>query len=678
MTATLERTATERATRPWGPPAVVLAVVVLVLAALVGGAVTHEKEVGVPDAGVLVTWGLLLTRLVTDLAGLSAAGLLLLAAVLLPNAEGALRGSGFHGVRRAGQLAAAWAVAALVEAVLTGADIVGTSVGKVLAPTLLRQTVDAVPQVRALLVQAALAAVLAVACRFVVTAGRAVALLVLALGTLVPPLLTGHSAAAGDHMLAISALTVHVLALALWLGGLGALVWMRRRSPEARSFPLAVSRFSGLALWCAVAVGVSGVVSAWLRLGSWTAITTTAYGGLVSLKTAGFLAVAAAGARHRSHTLPRLQEDRRAFSRLAAGEVLVMVATVGLAVALGRTPTPAPYDEASDGTDGVSLVQAELGFAPPPHPSLWHYVTAYEVDGFFLLFVLVAGILYAQGVLALRRRGDSWALGRTVSWYAGLALVLYTTCGGLAAYSHILFSAHMVAHMVLVSVAPIFLVLAAPTTLALRTLPAGSGAGDRGPRQALVAVLHSRFARVMTNPVVASLLFIGSLFGLYFTPLLDLLMSWHIGHTLMDAHFLAVGTLFFYVLVGVDPSPKPLPHLARLILVFPVMAFHAFFNVALLEENEVLAKGYYTRLGNPYGVNLLHDQQSGAALGWSLGEVPILLVIAAVFVAWVRADEREARRRDRAADRAVERGEEDELASYNAWLAAMNERAKGR
>jgi putative copper resistance protein D len=146
----------------------------------------------------------------------------------------------------------------------------------------------------------------------------------------------------------------------------------------------------------------------------------------------------------------------------------------------------------------------------------------------------------------------------------------------------------------------------------------------------------------------------------------------------MAAHFLAVGCLYFYVLVGVDPAPRRLPHIARLGVLFIVMPFHAFFSVALMEENTVLAGTYYRALGDPYHVGLLADQQAGAGLGWTLGEVPIVLVLIAVFISWVRDDEREARRRDRAADRALARGEEDELAAYNAWLAQLNSRSQQR
>lgn len=664
------------ADRPWGPPVVAAAALGLLAAALVGGGSPHRATDGVPDAGPAVGWGLLVTRLVSDGAAITTVGLLLTGAVLLPNREGNLVGSAIRAVRLSALPAAVWAVASAVQFCLTTADILALPVLDALKPDVFRSAMDLLPQSRALAVQAVLAAVLAGLVRLTLRAGVALALLALALLTAVPPLLTGHSASAADHMLAVSSLTIHVVAVTLWVGGVGALLWLWRRSAQSTAMEVATRRFSTLALWCAVLVGLSGMVNAWVRLGGVSELLSTGYGGLVSLKAAAFFALVAAGARHRARTIPLFGTDRRAFARLAAAELLLMSATIGLAVALARTPTPVPLDEGPDPAVDLAVLRSVIGFDPPPPGSVLNYLTQYSVDGFFLTGVVVAGLLYAIGLQVLRRRGDAWPVGRSVVWYLGLAVVLYATCGGLGAYSHLLFSAHMVSHMLLSMVAPILLVLAAPVTLALRTLPAGASDTDLGPRQALLGLLHSRPVAVLTHPVVAAVLYIGGLFGLYFTPLLDWLMGLHLGHSLMAMHFLLSGMLFFYVLVGIDPSPHKLPHLARVGVLFAVMPFHAFFSVAIMSSSTLLAAGYYDKLNYLSPAGRLDDQHLGGGLGWAISELPVVLVLIAIFVAWVRADEREAKRRDRASDRSVARGEEDELAAYNAWLRQMNERSR--
>jgi putative copper resistance protein D len=183
--------------------------------------------------------------------------------------------------------------------------------------------------------------------------------------------------------------------------------------------------------------------------------------------------------------------------------------------------------------------------------------------------------------------------------------------------------------------------------------------------------------RVLTHPVVAFAIFVGSIYLLYFSSLFPALMSNHLGHTLMQVHFLLAGLLFFYVIIGVDPRPRPLHPLLAVGLLFVATALHAFFSLAIMSSSEVLARDYFTSLQRPYAWNLLADQHLGGGLSWGLGELPILLVLGVILVRWVRADDREARRHDRAADRAAETGTGvDELAAYNAYLASLNARSR--
>ena len=132
-----------------------------------------------------------------------------------------------------------------------------------------------------------------------------------------------------------------------------------------------------------------------------------------------------------------------------------------------------------------------------------------------------------------------------MAWVAGLLVFAWATAGGLGLYSHVLFSAHMGAHMLVSMMAPILLVIGAPATLALRALPGPRVKGEQGPRQLLLAALHTRLARVLTHPVVAFAIFMGSLYALYFPRLYPLLMRGHLGHTVMQLHFLLAGLLFF-------------------------------------------------------------------------------------------------------------------------------------
>jgi cytochrome c oxidase assembly factor CtaG/putative copper export protein len=663
----------------WVAGAALVSTSVLVVVLLVGHGAPQPVPAGLPDAGPVTGWGLPVVRFAADLLGIATLGLLLAAALLLPSPATALADIPARAMTWAARFATGWLVAVAVETLLTVSDILGSPPSSVLDATVLRSFVTQTSQGRGLFAQAVLVVLVAGLARSArTTRGSTVALLA-ALVALVPPTLTGHSAAAGSHELAVASLLVHLLAAGLWVGGVGALAWAALAGTDSLRF--AVPRFSTLAAWCFVAVALSGLVNAAVRLGGFSPLVTSRYGALVLAKVAALGVLGAFGWWHRQRTIA-IQTTRalttsgrrtaaRLFLTVASAELVVMASTVALAVGLSRTPTPAG--------DGVPTSAAAdlLGFPLPPKPTWDRIAFGWVPDGFALTFLVLAAALYATGVLTLRRRGDHWPVGRTVCWAAGLVVFAWATVGGLGRYSHVLFSAHMVAHMLLSMVVPIGLVLGAPVTLALRSLPGPRLPGELGPRQLLLAVLHSRVAKVVMNPLVAFALFVGSLYGLYFTSLFPTLMRNHLGHVAMEFHFLAVGFLFFFVLVGIDPAPIRVPSIARIGLLFAAMPFHAFFSVAVMSSDTVLARQYFVSLDRPYSTDLLGDQHLGGGIGWALGELPVLLVLGAVFVQWARTDAREAARFDRNAERASRRARstdsavDDELSRYNAYLASL-------
>jgi len=70
-------------------------------------------------------------------------------------------------------------------------------------------------------------------------------------------------------------------------------------------------------------------------------------------------------------------------------------------------------------------------------------------------------------------------------------------------------------------------------------------------------------------------------------------MQTHLGHLAMDLHFLLSGVLFFYLIVGVDPNPRRIPHLIRIVILFAAMSIHAFFSIALLSSTTLIDRGYF-------------------------------------------------------------------------------------
>ncbi|MCA1710864.1 MAG: cytochrome c oxidase assembly protein [Actinobacteria bacterium] len=263
-----------------------------------------------------------------------------------------------------------------------------------------------------------------------------------------------------------------------------------------------------------------------------------------------------------------------------------------------------------------------------------------------LLALAVMAGLYVLGVRRLTARGDAWSRGRSVAFGAGLLVFAVATLSGLAAYDEELFGAHMVQHMLLTMVVPVFLALGAPVTLALRTLPAGGRGG-------LLALLHSRFVRVLTFPLVPWLLFVGSPFALYFSGWYPATLEHAWLHELLHAHFLAVGCLFFWPLVGLDPIPGRASYPFRLLLLAATLPFHAFLGVAIMSVPDdgrgLIAAAHYLPLRGVQGA--VFQQQVGGGALWASGDLVGLLFLAVTLSQWMRASEREAAREDRRLDR---------------------------
>lgn len=490
-------------------------------------------------------------------------------------------------------------------------------------------------------------------------------LLIISLAGLVAPVFQSHSASGGSHSLVIGSLIIHVIGLSLWVGGILAIALL-----SASDRAIAVPRFSQLALWAAIAVVISGVVNAWARLNFLSAWNST-YAYIVIAKTLATIALITLGYLHRKNLSGKESINWVGFGKLLTIEAAIMIVTVALGSWLSNTGSPdRPGEYVFD--PALSVV----GISTPPEPTWSRIFLSYEPNALIIGILVLMVALYIKGVMVLTKRGDKWPVGRTISFALGIAVIDFATSGGLGLYAHFSFSYHMIAHMLLGMVAPIGLVLGAPITLALRTLPQGRTPSERGIRGSLLAALHSKAGVFYTNPIVALLIFDGSLFALYFTDLFASMMQSHIGHLFMTLHFLAAGFLFFSAVIGVDPNPRKIPYLVQIVVLFTAMSIHAFFSVALMSTSTLIDGGYFASLQTPWLTDLLADQKLGGSVGWAMGEIPILIALAATFINWRREDSREANRIDRNAKRQAAMGQPDDLANYNQYLQKLAQRDK--
>ncbi|MBT2502589.1 cytochrome c oxidase assembly protein [Curtobacterium sp. ISL-83] len=647
--------------------AIPLAIASVLLGMTVTGAFTANQQL--LSAGDLVEYGLPVTRVVHDTMAALTVGLLIVAAFALPAQKkdhGAMSSVQHRASRWAAITGGVWFLAAVVGVVLTGANTLGVPLT---SPVFARNFLLFAFQIeigQALVVSAAAILIATVVAAFATRATTLAVATVAALFALLPLALSGHAAGSLEHANAVNSLAVHLIAVCVWAGGLVAVLLLRTSTKGATG--RVVARYSTLAGWSFAAVAFSGVVNASLRLTGPLDLVTTTYGWLITVKAVILVLLGLAGVVQRRRLVPALLRsplDRRSFTRFAVAEVVFMSVAIGVSVAVSRSQPPIPQTPAT-GEDARSGL---IGFPFPPPQTIQTYLTQWHIDWMWAALALVGAGWYLLSVRKLRKRGDSWPVGRTIAWLLGCALFIWTTSAGPAVYGMIHFSSHMIQHMLLMMFVPLPLVLGGPVLLALRTLPVRND-GSRGAREWLMLFVHSRWMQFLGKPAVAGVIFAGSLVVFYFTPAYQYAMESHEWHVVMIVHFVFSGYLFFWVFVGVDPGPKRPQYPILIIALLATLAFHAFFGVAVMTSESVFAVDWFHALGQTNNAALLADQHTGGGIAWGASELPMVFVALLVVRNWMRTDKREAKRLDRKADRD---GDAD-LKAYNDRLAAINER----
>ena len=483
---------------------------------------------------------------------------------------------------------------------------------------------------------------------------------ILGLAALVPLAVIGHAAGTAGHDMAVNSMGIHLVAVVVWVGGL---IELGFQVFAGGNWQVLAKRYSTLALFAFGLTAVSGIAAAALRIVDLKYLFTE-WGILVIVKILILVVLGFFGAIYRASILKK--SSKVSFVWLMIAELALMGAAFGLGSSLGHSAPPSTGIKLADsGSPAVILTGSPL----PPELTLERWFTSYKLDLVWLVIVVAATVLYLYGVRRLKKRGDEWPIGRTISWLLGMGLLLWITNGPLNVYEQYLFSIHMLAHMILTMGVPVLLVPGAPVTLLVRASEARKD-DSRGLREWVLWAVHTPFAKLVSNPIFAALNFAASLVIFYFTPLFAWSTRDHLGHEWMIVHFLITGYLFVQALVGVDPGPTRLPHLMKLMLLIGTLAFHAFFGLSLMSGEGLLLADWYGAMGRTWGEDPITDQQTGGAIAWGIGELPAAVLTIIVSIQWFRSDARDAKRLDRASDRSGNKDVDD----YNAMLAKLAKR----
>jgi cytochrome c oxidase assembly factor CtaG/putative copper export protein len=617
-----------------------------------------NSALAIGDPGEFVRWAQPIVQTIKNLAMAMTVGSLVLAAWAFSEKSESLTRS----LRRASLAANIWLVSGVIHFLLTYLWVTGSTLSS--GTTFgagLWQFASEIELGQALVMNLLFAAVVSFIALLSNSLRSTLFAAIVALAGLVPLALIGHAAGTSGHDMAVNSMGIHLVAVTIWVGGLIELGFQLRYE----SWLVLAKRYSTLALFAFGLTAISGVAAAALRIVD-VQYLFTQWGILVIVKVIVLITLGIFGAFYRFRILNAAVPSKRSFGILAIIELALMGAAFGIGASLSRSAPPSTNIKLGD----LSSPAAVLTGSPlPPELTLDRWFTSYKIDLVWLVVVLVATALYLFGVFRLKKRGDEWPIGRTISWLLGMGLLLWITCGPLNVYEQYLFSVHMLAHMILTMGVPVLLVPGAPVTLLLRASEARKDE-SRGLREWVLWAVHTPWAKLVSNPIFAALNFAASLVIFYFTPLFSWSTRDHLGHEWMIVHFLITGYLFVQALVSIDPGPDKIPFLLRLMLLIGTLAFHAFFGLSLMSGEGLLLADWFGAMGRTWGESPIADQQTGGAIAWGVGELPAAVLTIIVSIQWFRSDVRDAKRLDRASDRSGNKDVED----YNAMLAKLAKR----
>ena len=672
--------------------------VVFLIVIGVQSGVTGVQELS--DPGALTRWALPATKAIHNIAWSLTFGALMFAAVILPQWTRMLRRGKTppsdaeehpayaRTVKIASVSAIIWTFSALAQIVFTYSDVAGMPVNA--SDGFSEGMLDYVLAIAVGRAWFWMTIIAAVVTSVIFALRTPIAMAwgaVLTLIGVVPLALVGHSSSGDDHFAAVNSIGLHLLGVLLWVGGLVLLAMLAPKltgtaqlKPRARAKntqPLVytvLTRYSAVAGVAIALVAASGVANAAIRMENFSHFLSP-YGQMVVLKAVLTIALGLIGLAHRVRVIPRLKTGttqppvsaRRTLWQLIAVEIVIMAGVMVTATLLGSSEPPKPEEIPPDASPARITTKYEL----PPELTAIRWITEWRFNWLWVAVAIFLAVWYIRAIRKLSVRGDKWPVHRTIFFFIGLAILVWDTSAAPAIYGLVLFSAHMVNHMILTMLIPIFLVLGAPITLAMRSMESRKD-GTRGPREYMLAMLHSKYSKVITNPIFAAMNFAGSLVIFYFTPVFEFALRYHIGHEMMNIHFLLTGFIFTSVMIGIDPLPNRPGYPLRLVILLATMVFHAFIAVSLTGSESLLMSEWFSAVGRDWGASAIEDQQIGGLIMWGTGEFPTVGMAMIVLFRWRQDDMQHAKRRDDRVDRLGD-SDLDDLNEYYARMAVANE-----
>ena len=262
--------------------------------------------------------------------------------------------------------------------------------------------------------------------------------------------------------------------------------------------------------------------------------------------------------------------------------------------------------------------------------------TAWNLNPLPTILVLAAACIYLNGLSNWHRPSHPVNNWQKASFFFGLFLVFFALQSPLDPLSDHLLSFHQVQHFLLRMVAPMFILLGAPLTPMLRGLPPWVRLGIIRP------LAKNYYARrlygLLTNPVFTIFFFLGSLYLWQFPGAFNLALRNDEVHALMHLTMSLSGFLFWWVIIDPPPHRSRLHYGLRVLYLGLIVLPNTLLGAAITFSDGLIYSAY-AEVTQPYGLDLMTDQQLGGLMLWVPGDMMSILAAGIVMVMWYQREE---------------------------------------
>lgn len=283
---------------------------------------------------------------------------------------------------------------------------------------------------------------------------------------------------------------------------------------------------------------------------------------------------------------------------------------------------------------GASSAQAHDGLAAGQNA-----LTAWSTNPIPSFALILAAYLYLTGLSRWNSPTHPISGWQKTSFFSGLVVIFIALQSPIDPIAEHMFSFHQLQHILIRMVAPLLILGGAPLTPMLRGLPPWALLGVVRPivRNSLARSAYYR----LTNPVVATLIFLSVLY-LWQVPVnMNLALRNDLVHEFMHLTMMFSGFLFYWLVIDPKPHRSRMHYGLRVLYLGLIVIPNTMLGVALVFAGAPLYSAYVDA-GQLFGMSIMDDQQLGGLMLWVPGDMMSILAAGVVMVLWYQKEEEQS------------------------------------